>query len=390
MEPLEISPPEPTLSRRAMLEKCAAAGAAAGALAASGGLAGGAEPSADRTRPWIQVRGLYGGFPREIFDRGQTPADYGLNAIWCYSGGLDAAEIERLHKHGVRVYAEFNSMHSAAFLKEHPEAAPIGPDGKPSPAPEGWQGVSPFHAGYRRERMAEFRRVLETFEIDGIWLDYHHAHAAWERADPKLPDTDFSPAALTGFTKQTGVKLPTDTAAAAEILLGDEREAWTKFRCDTFTDWVREYRAIVDEVRPRALLGTFHCPWSTEENGGAIRHKLAIDLVAQAPYLDVFSIMPYHARFGHAGDTAWISRQTRKLGELLGLEGKPGEKKQIWPIVQLTDWGERVPVEQVEIVLEQASLRPAVGVMGFHWSNLVKEWPKVEAVGRAYRAFRNA
>jgi len=387
-ERTEDSPPTPTISRRAMLGQCAAAAAAAGVGAAAAEPAGGAEPAAVGARPWIQVRGLYGGFPREIFERGRTPADYGLNAIWCYSGGLDAAEIERLHKHGVRVFAEFNSMHHAAYLKEHPDAAPIGPDGRPSPPPEGWQGVSPFHAAYRRERMDEFRRVLTEFEIDGIWLDYHHAHAAWERADPKLPDTDFSPAALAGFTKQTGLKLPADVAAAARILLDEEREAWTRFRCDTFTDWVREYRAIVDEVRPTALLGTFHCPWSPEENAGAIRHKLAIDLVAQAPYLDVFSIMPYHARFGHAQDTAWIARQTRRLGELLGIEGKPAEKKQIWPIVQLTDWGERVPLEQVEPVLEQAAFRPATGVMGFHWNNLVKEWAKVEAVGRAYRAFR--
>ena len=58
----------------------------------------------------------------------------------------------------------------------------------PSPAPSGWQGVSAHHAGYRRDRMQEFRRVLETFEIDGIWLDYHHAHAAWEQAAGPNPD----------------------------------------------------------------------------------------------------------------------------------------------------------------------------------------------------------
>jgi hypothetical protein len=371
-------------TRRTLLKRGLALGAAAALPAASSGAA----PSTDRTRPWIKIRGLYGGFPRQIFERGETPADYGLNAVWSGSGGLDAQEIERLHKHDVKVFAEFNSMHSAGYLKDHPDAAPIGPDGKPSPAPDGWQGVSPFHAGYRRERMDEFRRVLKTFEIDGIWLDYHHAHSAWEQAQPKLPDTDFSPAALALFTRQTAVKLPADVPAAARILLGPEREAWTKFRCDTFTDWVREYRAIVDEVRPNALLGTFHCPWSPDEYDGAIRHKLAIDLPAQAPLLDVLSIMPYHARFGHHDDPAWIARQTRRLGELLGIEGKPGEKQQIWPIVQLSDWGERVPVEQIETVLEQGAVRPATGVMGFHWSKISQEWPKVEAVGRAYTAFR--
>jgi len=141
-------------------------------------------------------------------------------------------------------------------------------------------------------------------------------------------------------------------------------------------------------VRPQALLGTFHCPWSPEDFDGAIRHKLAIDLPAQAPYLDVFSIMPYHARFGHADDPAWIARQTQQLGKLLKIDGKPTEKKKIWPIVQWTDWGERVPVEQIEEVIGYATQRPATGVMGFHWSGIAKEWAKVEAVKRAYTSIQ--
>jgi hypothetical protein len=346
--------------------------------------------SSGRGRPWLKIRGVYGGFPNEILERGQTPADYGINAIWVGSGGLDAAEIDRYHGMGLKVFAEFNSMHSAAYLKDHPDAAPIGPDGKPSPAPHGWQGVSPFHAGYRRDRMEEFRRVLETFEIDGIWLDYHHAHASWERDEPSLPDTDFSLAALQQFTKQTGIKLPADAPAAAAALLGEHREAWTDFRCDVFTDWVREYREVLNDVRPQALLGTFHCPWSADDYDGAIRHKLAIDLAAQAPYLDVFSIMPYHARFGHAGDAGWISRQVRQLGELLNIQGTPDEKKQIWPIVQAADWGPRVPVEQIEMALDHGSRQPATGVMVFHWSGVSKEWDKVEALKRAYLSFRPA
>lgn len=100
--------------------------------------------------------------------------------------------------------------------------------------------------------------------------------------------------------------------------------------------------------------------------------------------------MPYHARFGHAGDTAWISRQVRRLSELLKIQGKPDEEKQIWPIVQVSDWGEHVPVEQVETVLSEGSQPPATGVMVFHWSGISKEWDKVDAVKRAFTSFRPA
>lgn len=95
--------------------------------------------------------------------------------------------------------------------------------------------------------------------------------------------------------------------------------------------------------------------------------KLAIDLKAQSEYIDIFSIMPYHARFGHAYDPAWISRQTAWLGNHLGIQGDPDERNRIWPIVQLSDWGEPVPVEQVREVLDHGSRRPATGVMIFNW-----------------------
>ena len=63
---------------------------------------------------------------------------------------------------------------------------------------------------------------------------------------------------------------------------------------------------------------------------GARLEKLAIDLEAQAVYIDVFSPMMYHARFGHAGDLAWISRRVTWLGEYLGIAGAPGERRRIW------------------------------------------------------------
>ena len=342
----------------------------------------------NQSRPWITVRGIYGGYLREMGPRGETPAGHGVNAVWVGSGSLNDAAVAEMRGLGLQVFAEFNSMHAAQYLKANPDAAPIGPDGQPSPPPQGWQGVSAFHPGYRRDRMTEFRRVLTAYEIDGIWLDYHHAHANWEQAQPDLPDTDFSPHALRAFTETTGIVLPREVPAAARLLLGTHREIWTTFRCDVFSDWVREYRAILTDVRPRALLGTFHCPWSPEEYDGAIRHKLAIDLPSQARYLDVFSIMPYHARFGHAADPAWIGRQVSALGRLLKVEGRSGETPRIWPIVQLADWGDRVPVEQIATVLDHGTRPPATGVMAFNWGGLAKTWEKVEAIGQAYRRYR--
>ena len=314
------------------------------------------------------------------------------------SGSLTAERVSRLKGEGARVFAEFNSMHHADYLKDHPDAYPVGVNGVTEPPAEGWQGVCPTHPGYRANRMAAFRDVLSRFEIDGIWLDYHHGHASWERAVPVLPDTCFCDRCLAQFEKETGIRVggQPETAAVRRLLTKD-RAAWVKWRCDLFTDWVREYRLILDDTRPGALLGSFHCPWDLDDFNGALRDKLAIDLRAQAAYLDVFSPMPYHARFGHAKDPAWISRQVRWLGDHLGISGESGAsgssdrpdrrkaRLRIWPIVQLSDWGESVPVEQVGPVLDHGSRPPATGVIVFAWGSLREQPAKIEEMGRFYR-----
>jgi hypothetical protein len=345
-------------------------------------------PSKPDQRRAIAIRGIYGGVPTQIFDRNETLEDYGVNAVWFGSGSVTRELVAGLkaRSKGLKVFAEFNTMHEATYLANHPDARPIGVDGQVAPPPDGWQGVCPTHPGYRRNRMAAFRQTVRAAPIDGIWLDYHHAHASWEQAQPALPDTCFCERCLSQFERETGISLPDGPVAdRARWLLSIQRPAWVQWRCNVFTDWVREFRAITDEELPGALLGTFHCPWPDSDHGAGLREKLAIDLKSQVRYLDVLSIMPYHARFGHAGDPAWISRQTAWLGRYVGVTGAAGDRIKIWPIVQVSDWGERVPVSQVREVLDHATRPPATGVMVFVWGTLHPHWEKVKAMGEFYR-----
>jgi hypothetical protein len=345
------------------------------------------DATAAEKRPHIEMRGIYGGVPAELLEEGKTLKDFGINAVFMGSGGITAERVALLKRHGAKVYAEFNTMHVRGFLKENPDAAPIGTDGKVCPPPQGWQGICPTHPGYRKFRMDAFRKVLSDFEIDGIWLDYHHSHASWERAIPDMPDTCFCNRCIDQFARETKTDLPdASTPQLAGLLLGKYKEKWVQWRCDVFTDWVREFRSIVDDSRPEALLGTFHCPWTDTDFDGALRNKLAIDLKAQARYLDVFSIMPYHARFGHHTDPSWISRQTSWLGSHLGIKGEPGERHKIWPIVQLSDWGETVSASQVHSVLDHGTRLPATGVMVFAWGSLRRQPEKVDELSEFYRA----
>ena len=88
----------------------------------------------------------------------------------------------------------------------------------------------------------------------------------------------------------------------------------------------------------------------------------------------------------HAQDPAWIARQVAWLGRYLGIEGTPGERHRIWPIVQISDWGEPVPVAQIDVVLREGARSPATGVMVFAWGSLRSDRDKVDAIGRTFRS----
>ncbi len=334
----------------------------------------------------VDIRGVYGGIPGEG-ETGTILADIGVNAVFIRSGSVTRERLDLVKSQGTRIFAEFNTMHYARYLEEHPDAAPVGADGNICPPPHDWQGICPTHPGYRSDRMDTFRELVREFDLDGVWLDYHHSHASWEREDPLMPDTCFCEHCLARFAAETGTELPDQpVAAVAAFILEKHAETWVQWRCDVFTDWVREFKEILDEERPGALLGTFHNPWTDQDFNGARVRKLAIDLKSQAEYLDVFSPMLYHARFGHADDPEWISRQVSWLGKYLGLEGKEGEAKQIWPIVQLSDWGEEVPASQVAEILEAGTRLPSTGVMVFTWSNLKGHSDRVEEMSKFYRS----
>ena len=69
---------------------------------------------------------------------------------------------------------------------------------------------------------------------------------------------------------------------------------------------------MIDSTRPGILLGTYHNPWSDQDFNRARIEKLAIDLKAQAEYIDVFSPMPYHvADAGKGRSGPWVRMSSR-------------------------------------------------------------------------------
>jgi predicted peptidase len=78
--------------------------------------ASGSEPL--EARPHVAVRGIYGGVPQEILDSGRSLREFGLDAVWMGSGSFTPERMALLRAQGVRIFAEFNTLHVAEYLNQ--------------------------------------------------------------------------------------------------------------------------------------------------------------------------------------------------------------------------------------------------------------------------------
>ena len=92
---------------------------------------------------------------------------------------------------GIPLSVHYSGIWDDAVLREHPEWARIGSDGKPST-----QHCSPI-SGYTEEFMIpQLLEVIDNYDVDGFWIDGEN----W------ASHPDYSDAAKERFTKETGIQ----------------------------------------------------------------------------------------------------------------------------------------------------------------------------------------
>ncbi len=147
-----------------------------------------------------------------------------------------------------------------------------------------------------------------------------------------------------------------DAPAAARELLELYEGEWTAWHCEQITSWVAEARAVLDRVRPGALLGLFGVPWRLADYDGAILKVIGQDYRALGQYVDVFSPMVYHRMCGYP--PGWIGEVTEEVHALSG--------KAVWPIVQSVDAPTPLPAKEYAEALGVALRSPAArGILVF-------------------------
>lgn len=334
----------------------------------------------ETTPKLISTKGIYGN-PKPLWDKGYRLSDLGINAVFVHSGSIDHEMVDRARSEGLRIYAEFATLNGKGYVEDHPEAWAINDQGEKVEAASWFMGVCPTEPGFRQYRRNQLEALLLEFDLDGVWLDYVHWHAQFEEPEPILPETCFCDHCLGQFSKYGKIKLPEGpTVTKASYILHTHENLWREWRCQVIFDWTAEMRHIVETIRPNALLGLYHCPWTDTEFDSARINILGLDYDKLTESIDVFSPMVYHARMGRSPE--WVRDNLKWLYHRLNLAQNPDIK--VWPIVQAHDDPHPIVPGEFAQVLKFGLEEPSSGVMMFTSWAVAENPDKIEVMRKLY------
>jgi hypothetical protein len=328
----------------------------------------------------IEIRGIYGN-PKPFWDQNIRLVDLGVNAIFVHSGAISEKMVERARTEGLKVFAEFATLNGKNYVDKHPEAWAINEKGERVEAATWFMGVCPTEPGFRKYRFDQLRELLQKYDLDGVWMDYVHWHAQFEDPEPVLPETCFCDNCLAKFSRDTKITLPEGTTPdKAQWIFDHADETWRDWRCSVIVEWANEMKAIVQEERPSALLGLYHCPWKDYEYNGARRRILGLDYDLLNDVIDVFSPMVYHGRMERP--PAWVAENIAWLSQKLDIQ--EGQYPKIWSIVQAHDDPHIISGDEFEMVLKGGLAGKSTGVMMFTSYAVARDSLKTEIMKDTY------
>ncbi len=328
----------------------------------------------------VRIRGIYG-HPQPLWDKQLHLQDLGVNAVFVHGASIDQQMVERARSEGAKVFAEYPTLNGKNYVEEHPEAWAIDETGSQVGAASWFMGVCPNDEGFRQFRLSQLQELLTNFELDGIWMDYVHWHAQFEEPEPILPETCFCNKCISKFSKEMNLDVPAgNVAEKANWILTQVDESWREWRCRVILEWVTMVRQEIRKIRPEALLGVYHCPWTDEEFDGARRRILGLDYDMLKDSVDVFSPMVYHGRMGRKPD--WVQENIEWFCDRLDI--RDDVSPEVWPIVQAYNNGGEVSPEEFKAVMQGGLSGKSTGVMMFTTRAIADNEDKIEVMKTIY------
>jgi hypothetical protein len=328
----------------------------------------------------LEIRGIYGS-PDPFWKKNFRLQDLGVNAIFIHHGSINEGMINHARAEGLKVFAEFATLNGKSYVEQHPEAWAIDNTGKKVEAATWFMGVCPTEPGFKEYRISELKKLLRTYDVDGVWMDYLHWHAQFEDPKPILPETCFCEHCLSTFQSVSNIAIPDgSTSYKAEWIVKNHDSIWRNWRCSVIADWVRDFKTTLNQEKPGTLLGIYHCPWDDNDFNGARRRNLGLDYDMLKETVDVFSPMVYHGRMGKSPE--WVKENIDWFCQRLNI--KVGRFPKVWPIVQAHNDPGVISGEEFEKVLRYGSGAETSGVMMFTSHSVAEDPMKVNAMKKVY------
>ena len=165
--------------------------------------------------------------------------------------------------------------------------------------------------------------------------------------------------------------------AAAEWLLGQQPEKWTRWRAGLITSWGEGVAREARRVAPGVKINLHLVPWGESDYGNGPIRVAGQDVRALGPLADFVSPMCYaHMLYR---DPAWVGRVTRELAARVAVPVLPSiEVKESYREEPLTK-------EFFAAALAAALAPPSAGVVFWSWPPLSEDVAKQEILSRRAR-----
>lgn len=270
--------------------------------------------------------------------------------------------VDLLRKNNIRVYAEVSLFVHEELWQKYPDSRPVDRSGKPIDAINWYHGVCPNHPGVRAEKLSIIDHVIESFSIDGLWLDFIRYPCHWEEIrSSQITEYCFCENCLTKYEEEVG-GLP-------------EGEDWISWKCQQIADFVENVRNRIEASGKTLQLGMFAVPWTEDAYGNAIRSIVCQDFRSLSKHIDLFGVMTYHRLTEQPLE--WISYVAEKTAQITG--------KPVVPLIQSIDIPVTISGEEFRKSIEVAVGKPSKGVIVFHFHDLLENMSKYKIMKNKFR-----
>jgi len=298
------------------------------------------------------IKGIYLSSPLTE-EKNLQISELGVNLISLPWEHCDDERVGSLRSNGVKVFVEISLFVGNEIWQKYPDSRPVDRNGQAMEATDWYYGVCPNHPKVREMKLEIINQLIETYEIDGLWLDFIRYPCRWEKVrSPQIIEYCFCKNCQDKFKQDMGGK--------------PEGERWIAWKCRQITEFVVAVRNVIERSNKAIRLGLFAVPWDDEAFGCAIRSIICQDFRGLSDMVDVFGVMAYHKLTEHP--VGWIGDLVQTLKLTTG--------KTILPLIQSMDEPVKISRSEFEQAIAAAKRKPSDGVMVFNFDDLLLDEDK--------------